>query len=139
MRWWCGTCRPGDMIRVKLGPVWHYGVYASDDEVIAFGLPPWPAPPPPETVRVVATDIDVFACLNACNLIRCEDRVDHVLCFFCCRTLIKNVEHTVSSNCKICTLGNMHIGAVAFYGIRHQFFKSHMDYLRREKVKMTKL
>ncbi len=50
------------MIRVKLGPVWHYGVYASDDEVIAFGLPPWPAPPPPETVRVVATDIDVFAC-----------------------------------------------------------------------------
>ena len=62
MRWWCGTCKPGDMIRVKLGPVWHYGVYASDDEVIAFGLPPWPAPPPPETVRVVATDIDVFAC-----------------------------------------------------------------------------
>ncbi len=62
MRWWCGTCRPGDMIRVRLGSVWHYGVYASDGEVIAFGMPPWPKAAPPETVRVVATDIDVFAC-----------------------------------------------------------------------------
>lgn len=28
------------MIRVRIGAIWHYGVYVSDDEVIEFGAPP---------------------------------------------------------------------------------------------------
>ena len=40
MKWEYKDCRYGDIIRVKLGSVYHYGIFVSDDEVIAFGLPP---------------------------------------------------------------------------------------------------
>ncbi len=51
----------GDMIRVKSGQLWHYGIYASDGEVIQFG----PTPTPENildrgNVAVIATDIDAF-------------------------------------------------------------------------------
>lgn len=35
-----GNARPGDMIRVKIGAIYHYGVYVSENEIIQFGDPP---------------------------------------------------------------------------------------------------
>ena len=40
MKWSLISPTPGDMIRVKTGSLYHYGVYVSDDEVIQFGLAP---------------------------------------------------------------------------------------------------
>lgn len=63
MKWEPAECRAGDMVRIRLGGVYHYGVFVSEDEVIQFGLPPTAENRAAEgEVRVVATDIDVFAC-----------------------------------------------------------------------------
>ena len=65
MKWAYEDCRFGDIIRVKLGSVYHYGIYASDSEVIAFGLPPTIENlRNGQDVKVLATDIDVFSCGN---------------------------------------------------------------------------
>ena len=41
MKWWPTACRPGDMIRVRIREnVWHYGIFAGEQEVIQFGPPP---------------------------------------------------------------------------------------------------
>lgn len=63
MRWQPAQCSPGDIVRIRLGSVYHYGVFVSEDEVIQFGLPPTAENRAKEgEVRVLATDIDVFAC-----------------------------------------------------------------------------
>ena len=63
MRWEPTACQAGDMVRVRLGSVYHYGIFVSEDEVIQFGLPPTAENRAAEgEVRVLATDIDVFAC-----------------------------------------------------------------------------
>lgn len=63
MKWIPADCLPGDMIRVRLGSVYHYGVFVSEDEVIAFGLPPVEKYKNDERRALVcATDIDVFSC-----------------------------------------------------------------------------
>ncbi|MCH5351728.1 MAG: lecithin retinol acyltransferase family protein [Clostridiales bacterium] len=60
------TSRPncGDIIRIELSPgLYHYGIYVSDDEVIAFGLPPIGGfTVPSEEIKVISTDIDAFFC-----------------------------------------------------------------------------
>ena len=40
MRWEPTACQAGDMVRIRLGSVYHYGIFVSEDEVIQFGLPP---------------------------------------------------------------------------------------------------
>lgn len=63
MNWQPGKCRGGDIIRVNLGIIHHYGVFVSEDEIIQFGLPPIPENRRPQNeVAVLATDIDTFAC-----------------------------------------------------------------------------
>ena len=63
MKWSPEECRRGDMIRVRLGSIYHYGVFVSEDEVIAFGLPPIERyKDDPRRLVVCATDIDVFSC-----------------------------------------------------------------------------
>lgn len=63
MKWAYKDCRSGDIIRVRLGSIYHYGIFVSSDEVIAFGLPPTAENlGDPESIKVLATDIDVFAC-----------------------------------------------------------------------------
>lgn len=65
MKWAYRECIPGDIIRVKLGSVYHYGIFVSEDEVIAFGLPPTAENlKNPQEIKVLATDIDVFSCGN---------------------------------------------------------------------------
>ena len=59
MKWILGEPKSGDMIRVKSGTVYHYGVYVSDDEVIQFGLAPAARPALKDSeVEVLSTDID---------------------------------------------------------------------------------
>lgn len=63
MRWEPAACQAGDMVRIRLGSVYHYGVFVSEDEVIQFGLPPTAENRAAEgEVKVLATDVDVFAC-----------------------------------------------------------------------------
>ena len=65
MKWAYRECIPGDIIRVKLGSVYHYGIFVSEDEVIAFGLPPTAENlKNPQEIKVLATDIDIFSCGN---------------------------------------------------------------------------
>lgn len=61
MKWLLSEPRYGDMIRVKSGTVYHYGIYVSDAEVIQFGLAPAARPTLKDSeVEVLATDIDTF-------------------------------------------------------------------------------
>lgn len=77
MNWQPGTCRPGDMIRVRLGSIYHYGVFVSEEEVIAFGMPPIAAyRDHPDRLRVCATDIDVFACGSIVEIAVPENRAE---------------------------------------------------------------
>ena len=63
MKWTPAECGPGDLIRVRLGASDHYGVFVSEEEVISFGYPPLPAfAEQNRDIRVVAVDIDTFAC-----------------------------------------------------------------------------
>ena len=61
MKWWPEQCVPGDMIRVRVGSVWHYGIFVSDGEVIEFGPPPVRLSAEKPDFRVMAADIDDFA------------------------------------------------------------------------------
>lgn len=62
MKWWPEECEPGDMVRVKVGTFWHYGVFVSEDEVIQFGLPPVGfGELREEDTHVLATDAETFA------------------------------------------------------------------------------
>ncbi len=61
MKWILGEPQGGDMIRVKSGTIYHYGIYVSDREVIQFGLDPAARPMVQDSdIEVLATDIDVF-------------------------------------------------------------------------------
>ena len=59
MKWQLTEPHEGDMIRVKLGAIYHYGVYVSDGEVIEFGPPPIRVCAP-EDIKVMAAPIDDF-------------------------------------------------------------------------------
>ena len=53
----------GDMIRVKTGQIYHYGIYVSDDEVIQFGLAPSQRSLINDSqIEVLSSDIDTFLC-----------------------------------------------------------------------------
>ena len=61
MRWELTEPSAGDMVRVQLGGIYHYGIYVSDDEVIQFGLAPNARRHIPDTeICVLKSDIDVF-------------------------------------------------------------------------------
>ena len=63
MKWLPAECSPGDMVRIRIGSIYHYGIFVSEDEVIAFGLPPVPEyRDRPERLTVTATDADTFSC-----------------------------------------------------------------------------
>ena len=63
MKWLPADCSPGDMVRVRTGSVYHYGIFVSEDEIVAFGLPPVPQyRDRPDRLTVLATDADTFSC-----------------------------------------------------------------------------
>lgn len=61
MNWALRSAERGDMVRVKCGSIYHYGVFISEDEIIQFGL----APSQRQGVKacdieVCTSDVDVF-------------------------------------------------------------------------------
>ena len=63
MNWEVTTPKSGDMIRVKAGSIYHYGIFVSEDEVIQFGLAPVARPLTKDCeVEVCATAIEDFLC-----------------------------------------------------------------------------
>ena len=61
MKWELIEPKCGDMIRIKAGSVYHYGVYVSDLEIIQFGLAPNARPTVKDSeIEVLSTDIDTF-------------------------------------------------------------------------------
>lgn len=65
MNWYPTDCKPGDIVRIKLGSIYHYGIFVSEDQVIQFGMPPIEQYRlPAEQVKVLSTDIDTFSCNN---------------------------------------------------------------------------
>ena len=60
MKWEFCEPRLGDMIRVRLGDLYHYGIFVSEDEVIQFGLAPGVRAIPDTEVEVCTSDIDAF-------------------------------------------------------------------------------
>ena len=61
MKWGFIEPKKGDMIRVKLGSIYHYGIYVSDDNVVQFGLHPSLRPlGGDELVEVCSSTIDDF-------------------------------------------------------------------------------
>jgi len=78
MKWWPGECTSGDAIRIRIGSIYHYGIFVSEEEVIQFGLPPVDlASRKDEDIRVLSTDIEAFALGNiveVAKLSRLENR-----------------------------------------------------------------
>ncbi len=61
MKWSYTEPSYGDMIRVAVGSLYHFGIYVSDGEVIQFGLPPTRhGDMPASDIEVLASDIDTF-------------------------------------------------------------------------------
>ena len=61
MKWTLGEPQGGDMVRVKSGTIYHYGIYVSDGEIIQFGLAPAARPTVKDAdIEVLATDVDTF-------------------------------------------------------------------------------
>ena len=61
MKWELRDPAFGDMIRIKSGSIYHYGIYVSDDEVIQFGLAPGRRAHLKDCeIEVLVSDIDAF-------------------------------------------------------------------------------
>lgn len=61
MKWIFKTPVFGDMVRVRSGVFYHYGIYASDSEVIQFGLAPLQRPSEKDCdIKVCVTDFELF-------------------------------------------------------------------------------
>lgn len=76
MKWTIKDPARGDMIRVELGGIYHFGIYVSDDEVIQFGLAPSRRNLLHDSeVEVLSSDIDAFLAggfLEVCEFDRKE-------------------------------------------------------------------
>ena len=61
---WCNRSPVyGDMLRIKAGSIYHYGIYVSENEVIQFGLAPIARPTVKDCdVAVCCSDLDTFRC-----------------------------------------------------------------------------
>ena len=55
MKWSYIEPSKGDMVRVAVGSIYHFGIYVSDDEVIQFGLPP------SRRSRLMDSEVEVLA------------------------------------------------------------------------------
>ncbi|MBQ4269913.1 MAG: lecithin retinol acyltransferase family protein [Clostridia bacterium] len=59
MIWTVSEAKRGDIVRVKLGAIYHYGIYVGDGEIVQFGLPPTSFRDD-RSVEVCATDVETF-------------------------------------------------------------------------------
>lgn len=76
MKWVMKEPTRGDMVRVSLGHIYHFGVFVSEEEVIQFGLAPTARGTVSDSeVAVLATDVDTFLAggfLEVCEFDRAE-------------------------------------------------------------------
>lgn len=63
--------KAGTLVRTRVSFYWHYGVFVSEEEVIAFGLPDNRGIPP-EEIRVLSTDLETFSAGGAVQIGACE-------------------------------------------------------------------
>ena len=59
MKWKMKEAQFGDIVRVSLGSIYHYGIFVSEEEVIQFGLPPTPNRRA-EDVEVLSAPVSAF-------------------------------------------------------------------------------
>ncbi len=63
MKWELTAPKSGDMVRVKVGSVYHYGVFVSEEEVIQFGFAPIARQTLKDSeIEVCSADVDAFLC-----------------------------------------------------------------------------
>ena len=61
MKWCAKAPAMGDMIRVGINSIYHYGIFASAEEIIQFGLTPFAHPTlPNEEIEVCISTLDEF-------------------------------------------------------------------------------
>ena len=61
MKWELSDPKSGDIIRVKIGEIYHYGIFVSEEQVIQFGLPPNVRKDiKDQDIEVCSSNIDVF-------------------------------------------------------------------------------
>lgn len=56
MKWVLKQADSGDMIRVRLGGIYHYGIFVSEEEIIQFGLAP--------SMRSMLSDSEIEVCAS---------------------------------------------------------------------------
>ena len=79
MKWVVRSPKFGDMIRIKAGNIYHYGIYSSDEEVIQFGLAPIArVGVPDKDIEVCISDIGAFACDQTIEVGECENTVERI-------------------------------------------------------------
>ena len=90
MKWVSRSPVFGDMIRVRAGQIYHFGIYASDEEVIQFGLAPIARPNVPDRdVEVCVSNIAAFCCGNELEVGECDTDME--------RKVRRTPEQTVGS------------------------------------------
>ena len=62
MKWVLEEPKLGDIVRIKLGSIYHFGIYVSDDEIIQFGLPPVNLDRDASQIKVCTTNLNDFLC-----------------------------------------------------------------------------
>lgn len=60
MKWVLREMKPGDLVRIPMGALYHYGVCTGENRVVEFGEPIIGNPLPREQIRVMAVDIPEF-------------------------------------------------------------------------------
>lgn len=72
MLWTLNEPKLGDIIRVKMGEFYHYGIYVSDDEIIQFGLPFTDPRRDSRLVEVCSSNIETFLDGKFLEVGKCE-------------------------------------------------------------------
>lgn len=60
MKWTFREAEYGDIVRVKAGELYHYGIYVSEEEIIQFGLSPFHNSGTLKEIFVCTSDVDNF-------------------------------------------------------------------------------
>lgn len=74
MKWTLNEPQFGDMIRVKIGNFYHYGIYVTDDEIIQFGPPPINLNRDASKIEVCVTNIEGFLCCNFLEVVELDKK-----------------------------------------------------------------
>lgn len=63
MKWNLSTPKCGDMVRVKLGTIYHYGIFSNENQIVQFGLAPVARRAIKDSdVEVLTSNVDEFLC-----------------------------------------------------------------------------